>query len=537
MRPVPLACTDVFTDRSIQVYSPLVVTIRQAYLPRLRNLATITRRATLAVIVLMLLASATADAADHRLADAAKARDITTVRKLLRERVDVNAPQGDGATALHWAAHHDDQELARLLLRAGANANAADDHGVTPLLLACQNGSAPMVEALVEAHARPDLATVVGETPLIMASHTGNVDVVRLLLDHGADLKGVESTLGQNALMRAVAENHVEVVRLLIARGADVRQRSKNRFTPLLFAAQQGNIELARMLLDAGADVQESAPDGIGGDTNLTRAFKPDTDAAALLVAIDSNHEALARFLLDRGADPNHAGAGRTALHSAVQRSMPELVKALLARGANPNARIDKPMPLLSRFIGQQTGLEVNTIGATPFWLAASYTDLPLMKILIAAGADPSLTTNDRTTPLMVAAGVDFVEGQDKYGRRWFTLDTSVLQEQAMAATQYCLDLGNDINAANDLGQTALHGAVYFGGVRMVPFLVERGAKVNVVNKRGQTPWLMTQGEYQAGSFIVHLETGAVLEKLGADTTLGKDIGREAVAALTRSTR
>jgi ankyrin repeat protein len=474
---------------------------------------------------------------DHRLADAAKDRDMTTVRTLLRPpatAADVNATQGDAATALHWASHWDDVEVANLLLRAGANVDAADDHGVTPLWLACLNGSAAMVKALLEAHANVNSATLVGETPLMMAAHTGNVEVVRLLLARGADVTATEKTLGQTALMRAVADNHPDIVRLLIASGPGVGTRSKNKFTPLLFAAQQGNIDIARMLLAAGSDVNESAPDGIAGDTNALRAFKPDTESTALLVAIDSHHEAMAAFLLEKGADPNRRGAGRTALHSAVQQAMPDIVKALLAHGADPNARLEKPMPLLSRFITQATGLEINTIGATPFWLAASYDDAPIMRLLVNGGADATITSNDRTSPLMVAAGVDFVEGQDKYGRRWFQLDTAPLQTRAIDAMQYCLDVGNDINAVNDKGQTALHGAVYFGGTMLVPFLVERGARMNVLNARQQTPWIITQGEYQAGSFIVHKETGDVLETLGADTHLGGDIGREAALAALR---
>src|SRR5204863_921713 len=139
----------------------------------------------------------------------------------------------------------------------------------------------------------------------------------------------------------------------------------------------------------------EAAPDGIGGDTNALRPFKPGTEAAALLVAIDSNHDTMAMFLLEHGANPNLHGAGRTALHSAVQRALPNVVQALLARGADPNVRIDKPMPFLSRYIQQQTGLDVNAIGATPFWLAASYGDVPIMRMLIAAGADPSISTAD----------------------------------------------------------------------------------------------------------------------------------------------
>jgi ankyrin repeat protein len=477
-----------------------------------------------ALSVLGLLGLAVADP-DRRVVEAAKSRDLAALRALVSAKADVKAPQGDGATALHWAAHWDDGAMVDLLLGAGAGVNAADDHGVTPLSLACLNGSAPVVERLLKAGANPNGASLVGETPLMTAAHTGDAAVVRMLLGRGADHAAAEAALGQTALMRAVAEHHTEVARALLAAGADATARSTNRFTPLLFAAQQGNVEIARLLLAAGADVNESAPDGIAGDTNAGRAFKPDTDAAALLVAIDSRHEAMARFLLDHGADPNHSGAGRTALHSAVQQAMPELVKALLARGADPNARLTKTMPLLSRLIVQQNGLEVGTIGATPFWLAASYGDLRTMRILVEGGADPLAKAADDTTPLMVAAGIDFVEGQDKYGRRWFAPETTALQQAAREAVLYCLELGNDINAANDKGQTPIVGAVYFRSPAMVQFMVDRGATIDVVNKRGQTPWLITQGEYRSGSFFVDKATGDYLVKLGADVTLGKDLG------------
>jgi ankyrin repeat protein len=464
---------------------------------------------------------------DRRVVEAAKARDLATVRMLIAERADVTVPQGDGATALHWAAHWDDAAIADVLIGAGARVNAADDHGVTPLALACLNGSTAMVERLLKAGANPSVASIVGETPLMIAAHTGNATVVAQLLTHGAAHSEAENSLGQTALMRAVVENHVDVVRTLLAAGADAKARSKNRFTPLLFATQQGNIEIARLLTAAGADVNEAAPDGIAGDTNAGRSFKPDTEASALLVAIDSQHEAMAKFLLDSGANPNHHGAGRTALHSAVQQAMPELVRVLLAHGADPNARLTRPMPFLSRLILQAHGLEVSTIGSTPFWLAASYGDVRTMRILVEGGADPLARSSDNTTPLMVAAGVDFVEGQDKYGRRWFASDTAALQQTARDAVAYCLELGDDINAANDQGQTPIVGAVYFRSPGMVQFLVDRGAKINVVNKRGQTPWLITQGEYRSGSFFVDKETGDSLVKLGADVTLGKDLGPE----------
>jgi ankyrin repeat protein len=485
------------------------------------------------LVVMAVLTAAAADP-DIRVAAAAKAQDVAAVRLLIAQKADVSVAQGDGATALHWAAHWDHQEMADLLIAAHANVNAADDHGITPLALASLNGSARMVAALVKAGANPNATTIVGETPLMTASRTGNLQVVRQLLAAGADPGARESTEQQTVLMRAVAENHLDVARALLEAGADVRARSKNRFTALLFAAQQGNIEMARLLVDAGAGIDESAPDGIAGDTNAARAFKPDTDAATLLVAIDSHHEAMARFLLERGANPNLNGAGRTALHSAIQQAMPELVKALLARGADPNARLSRPMPALSRLILQQHGLEIVTLGATPFLLAASYGDVATMRILKESGADPNLTTNDGTTPLMVAAGVDFVEGQDKYGRRWFALETTALQNRARDAILYCLELGADINAANAKGQTPIIGAVYFRSPSLVRFMAERGAKINVVNKRGQTPWLITQGEYRSGSFLTDTATADLLVSLGADVTLGKDIGKEYVPVPVR---
>ena len=493
------------------------------------------RSAGVWVIALLAGVSVTAASSEPELVTAVKAQDRERVRVLLVQGADVNAPQGDGATALHWAAHRDDRDTADLLIRAGAEVNATNDLGVTPLSLACLNGSAAMVETLLKAGADPNAAAVSGETPLLPAARVGNVEVVRLLLAHGADVTAAEASRAQTALMLAVAENHTEVARVLIENGADVTVRSTNRFTPLLFAAQQGNLDTARLVLAAGADVNESAPDGIGGNTNASALFKPDTDAAALLLAIDSDHAEMAAFLLERGADPNHSGAGRTALHSATQRAMPELVTALLAHGADPNARVEKPLPLLSRFIGLQNGLMPTVIGATPFWLAASYGDVQIMRILVDGGADPLLTSNDGTTPLMVAAGADYVEGQNKYGRRSFSAYYQALQNRALDAIELCLELGNDINAANEQGQTALHGAVYMGGTLLVPYLVEHGAKMDVQNERGQTPWFVaTKGEYRAGSFYTHKETGDLLEQLGADTSLGFDLGRRFADAVER---
>ena len=208
---------------------------------------------------------------------------------------------------------------------------------------------------------------------------------------------------------------------------------------------------------------------------------------------------------------------------------MPELVKALLARGADPNARTDTPdAASVAVHPAGSTASRSARSAATPFWLAASYGDVRTMRILVEGGADPLAKSADGTTPLMVAAGVDFVEGQDKYGRRWFTIDTAALQQaRARDASPTAWSSATISTRRTTMGQTPIIGAVYFRSPALVQFLVDRGAKINVVNKRGQTPWLITQGEYRSGSFFVDKETGDYLVKLGADVTLGKDLGPE----------
>lgn len=504
---------------------------RQSLAPRRGRFRTVAPVFGLAMAAGLLLAAMPARAQTSpdglQLITAARQTDTATVRRLLTAGADPNSRYGDGTTALHWAAHRDAAALVTLLLDTGAAVNAVDDHGTTPLALACLNGSLPVVQILLTAGADANLARGNGETPLMTSARVGNLEVVRSLLAAGADPNTVEATLGQTALMRAIAENHTPVARVLLEVGGSVSARSTNRFTPFLFAAQQGNIEAARLLLSAGADVNESAPDGIGGNTNARTRFVEDTEAAALLVAIDSEHAEMALFLLERDADPNHAGAGRTALHAAVQRVMPEVVTALLERGADPDARLERRLPFVSRRINQDNGLTPSNIGATPFFLAASFGDLEIMRILADAGADPMHRANDGTTALMVAAGADYVDGADKYGRRWFG-DNLPLQETALETVTYLLDLGLDLNATNDYDQTPLHAAVYLGGTVLVPFLVERGANIDAINARGQTPWMIAaQGEYRSGSFYTQEEVGRILERLGADTTLGEDLGKD----------
>ncbi|MFL2856649.1 MAG: ankyrin repeat domain-containing protein [Pseudohongiellaceae bacterium] len=479
------------------------------------------------ILISLFLTWPSAVMAQTPLIEATKNQNADEVERLLAQGVNINEPQGDGATALHWAIYRNDERITGLLLGQGANPNTSDDHGVSPLSLAALNANPLLVDLLIDKGADVNAARSSGETSLMIASHVGNTAVMELLLSAGANPNATENNKRHTALMMAVAERHLDAARLLIDRGALVSARSQNNYTPLLFAAQQGNIGLGKLLLNKGADANESAPDGISGNTNARWALIPETNASALMVAIDSGHEEMAIFLLENGADPDLYGAGRTALHSAVQHQMHALANALLESGANPDAKLARNMPVFSRVILIDNGLSVDKLGATPFFLAAGYNDLEMMDLLIEGGADPFINSNDGTTPLMVAAGADFVEGQDKYNRRWFDDNIVALQEAALPAVKKCLELGIEINAKNQRNQTALHGAVYLAGEELLSYLVTQGADINAINNRGQTPWLIaSQGEYRAGSLQTLPHIADHLETLGANTTLGEDLGR-----------
>ena len=451
-----------------------------------------------AIVALLVAHPSLAASRDLRLVDAAEHREAGVVRALLAEDVDVNAPQADGATALHWAVHWDDRDTADLLIRAGANVNAANDHGVSPLSLACLNGSPALVERLLEAGADPNAARATGETPLMTAAHTGSVNVVQALLSYGADVNAMEPRQGQTALMWAASQKHPAAVRALVAGGADINARSAGGYTPLLFAVREGSVESAKMLLDAGVDVDDPAPDGTW----------------ALTLAIASGHETLAVYLLSASADPNAQLGGYSALHAAVASGTPELVRALLARGADPNARLTTRRAPPGGFQGGgDSSASVNMTGATPFWLAAAHLNAALMQLLLDHDADPLLTTDGETTPLMVAAGL----GQSDGSENWH-------ESRALDAVRYLVELGADATALSRAGNTALHGAAYMGADSVVRFLVDHGAPLNAQDQDGQTPFRVAQGHRGTGAtFIERQGTADVLRALGADTSLGVD--------------
>ena len=464
--------------------------------------------------ILIAFSGLAAGSTDARLIDAVQKGDHNIVRELLRDHADVNETQPDGSTALILAADRNDLESANLLIRAGANVNVRNEYGATPLFAACAVGNMAIVNLLLEVKADPNIALLSGETPLMTAVETGNADLARALLERGADVNAKETKAGQTALMWAVADKHPQIVKLLVEHGADISTRSKAGFTPLLFAAQQGSADSVRALLEAGADVNETRQrDGLSALIVATR------------VATASSRNEVAVLLLDKGADPNKVdGAGYTALHYAAgcgpqggltpcqdelsDQKRAELVNALLAHGANPNARITQKGRR-----GSDSGVSLS--GATPIFFAAASGHIGVVSALTAGGADPFAMTDAKTTPLHLAAGVgppmakDWIEEQKK---------------NQLEITKFLVNLGADVNAVGEHRWTPLHGAAYKGIDSVVQFLVEKGAKMDVFDEFGQTPLSIASSAitvgvrdyYDLSPRILRPTTRDLLLKLGA---------------------
>ena len=475
---------------------------------------------------LLLLSMAVTVGAESRLVDAVQEGDREAVRSLLQEHVDVNVSRADGATALAWAVHRDDLEMVELLIDAGADVNAANLYGVTPLSLACTNRNGEIVEKLLKAGADPNSAQATGETPLMTCSRAGSAQGVRSLGARGADPNATTVERGQTALMWAAAEGHSQIVQILVEQGANLQARSnrlpvyaprvpistqvnprggpvhmgfreriyfpkfKGGFTALMFATQEGSVESIRILLAAGAEVDEGTLE----------------EGTPLVLASANGREKAALLLLEKGAEPDATDCyGMTALHWALQEgvvalagghtetdpfwvhpNMTELVKALLSRGADSNARIKRDfMPYhLHRFARgiPQRPPQMSQVGTNPFLLATAAADVVAMRLLLEGGADPNLATLDGATPLMVAAGMGVELGVS--GKEGVT---EAVRKKALAAVQLAWQLGNDVNAEGPDGRRAVHGAALYGLTEVIQFLAEKGADLEAQDMWGQT--------------------------------------------------
>lgn len=451
----------------------------------------------------MLIVALTLALATPPVVDAVKSGDRAAAVRLIDQRADVNAPQPDGTTALHWAAVQNDLDLVQRLVRAGAKAAAVNEYGATPLSEAAILGNAAIIDVLLKAGADVESPNHDGQTALMLVARTGNVEAARLLLKRGAKVNARERWREQTPLMWAAAQRQGAMVKELIAHGADVDALSMvNRWkrqvsaepralhrpvgglTPLLFAAREGCVDCAKALVDAGADVDLADPEEI----------------SPLLMALINIHFDVAAYLIEAGADIETWDIfGRTPLYMAVdmntlprsradqpsldQTTSLQLIETLLKKGANPNTQL-KLLPPMRNILDDRGGDRQLTIGATPLMRAAKAMDADAIRLLLAHGAKPDLPNAAGMTPVMAAAGLASVDADS---RGIFTTDD--VQKRSIAALELLLEAGVDINRKDGVrGQTALHEAARWGWNDVVKYLVAHGADLDATDLKGMTP-------------------------------------------------
>jgi len=508
-------------------------------------------RSALACLLAVLPTTLLVAAGEGDLIAAAERGDRIAVSRLLDAGTAVDTRAVDGTTALHWAARADNLETVTLLLEAGADAEVADRYGITPLYLAAENGNAEVIAALLDAGADSNAVAPIGETALMTATRTGKLAALTLLLERGADVEARDPEFAQTALMLAVREGHPDAVQLLLTHGASVDARTRvgatpafvlpckgtgcgsegvgiNRgglpdrgrrnaalggMTPLLYAARDGRTEETRLLLAAGADVEIA-------DAN---------DIRPLLMALLNNQLAIAELLLAHGANVNADDFwGRTPLFAAVEfrnldmnnrdqdspttngvdrAPLLKMVALLIEHSADVNTRT-REVPPSRRWLYSLGDVSwVDFTGQTPFLRAALSGDTPAMRLLLEHGADPNLPTLAGTTPLMAAAGVNWVVAQT------YT-ESPHTQLEAVAL---CLTHGADVNAVNSMGLTALLGAANRGANDIIRVLAANGAKLDVVDREGRTARRWAEGVFLAAVGAERKpDTIALLEELGA---------------------
>jgi uncharacterized protein len=478
-------------------------------------------------------------AATTPLVEASRTGDAAAARALLEQRVDVNAADADGTTALHWAAHRGDVELVQRLLTAGARVNVSNDYGATPMAEAAVVGDVALLRALLDAGADVESANADGQTTLMVVARAGRVDAAKLLLSRGARVNATEGWRGQTALMWATAQGHPEMVRLLIGSGADVNARSQvndwprqvtaepravyrpaGGLTPLLYAAREGCVDCAAALVEAGAELNLPDPEGL----------------SPLLMAIINQRYDVAALLIDKGADPNafdfwgrgplYAAAdlntvprgGRPDRPSLDRTTALQIAERLLAAGADPNMQLKLPPPF--RNVGNDRGLDgMLGTGTTPLLRAAKALDAPMVSVLLKHRADLSVTNARGITPTLAAAGTGSVDADT----RGFYLSDDV-QRRSIATLTLLLDAGGDVNGKEARGLTALHEAARWGWNDVVQFLVARGADLGAKDSRGNTPVDSALGKAGGNSrggarIDIHEDTAALLRKLMAEAS------------------
>ena len=469
----------------------------------------------LSCITVAILLSRTVHSSDicTLLADSAEQKDRAAVRILLDKGVDVNATQVDGMTAVHWAVYHDDLDMAKLLVAHKADVTVQNRYGVPPLSLACTNGNEHIVQLLLDAGADPNMKLRGGETTLMTAARTGRVGSVTALLAAGADVNASDSN-EQTAIMWASAAGHAEVVQLLIEAKAEFLSPLDSGFTPLFFAVREGHTKVVDVLLAAGVDVNSELRPRSGARTQRTNA---------LILAVENGHFETAVFLLEKGADPNAAPAGYTAIHAITSVRRPlrgdtdpapigsgnisslEFVSRLLNSGANINAPLRRSSGSTNRYVGGNA--QFGKSGATAFLLAARNSDVPLLRLLLKAGADWRIPNKDNCSALLAAAGVGALGSGD---------ELPGTDEQAIRTVQLLLELGADINAVADHGETAMHGAAYHERPALVEFLVDHGADIGIWNRKNKFDWtpLMIARGHRPGNFRPSPKTIVAIEKV-----------------------